>query len=102
MGLNRTERENAVKKLLEIIPEEKSILMGDFNCEPESDVLSPLFKKFNCDDIEEKTFPSYEPKIKIDYIFFTRDLELIWAETSKNVLSDHLSHTARFLIRGKK
>ena len=34
MGLNKDERENAVKTILSIAPEERCIIMGDFNDSP--------------------------------------------------------------------
>ena len=91
MGLNLDERENAVKTLLGIAPREKCIIMGDFNCTPDSEELKPLFEKYNCSDTEAFTFPSDNPKIKIDYIFTSRDIEVINKGTSANIVSDHFA-----------
>ncbi len=90
MGLNKDERENAVKTILSIVPEERCIIMGDFNCTPESAELKPLFEKYNCADTETLTFPSDKPRIKIDYIFTSRDIEIINKGTTTDVVSDHL------------
>ena len=91
MGLNIDERENAVKALLSIAPEEKCIIMGDFNCLPNSEELKPIFEKYNCSDTEDMTFPSDNPRIKIDYIFTSKDIEIIDRGTTKNIVSDHLA-----------
>lgn len=90
MGLNIDERENAVKTLLSLAPEERCIIMGDFNCTPESEELKPVFQKYNCSDTETLTFPSDIPRIKIDYIFTSPDIEIIGKGTTKNIVSDHL------------
>ena len=90
MGLNLDERENAVKTILAVAPEEKCIIMGDFNCTPESAELKPLFEKYNCSDTETLTFPSDSPRIKIDYIFTSKDIEVIDRGTTSDVVSDHL------------
>lgn len=91
MGLNSDERENAVKKLLEIVPDEKCIILGDFNCTPDSEEIKPLFQRFCCSDINDLTFPSEAPNIKIDYIFFSKDIKIKNCGTSRNIVSDHLA-----------
>lgn len=91
MGLNLDERENAVKTLLSIAPEENCIIMGDFNCPPDSEELKPLFEKYVCSDTEAFTFPSDKPRIKIDYIFTSRDIEIISRGTTTDIVSDHLA-----------
>lgn len=91
MGLNSDERENAVKKLLEIAPDEKCIILGDFNCTPDSKEIKPLFQRFCCSDINDLTFPSEAPNIKIDYIFFSKDIKIKSCGTSRNIVSDHLA-----------
>lgn len=98
MGLNHSERVNAVRTLTEIMPDRKAILMGDFNCTPDDKVLSPLFKRFRCTDTEDLTFPSDAPEEKIDYIFYTPDISLKAHRTHKNIISDHLAQEAEFSI----
>ena len=90
MGLNLDERENAVKTILSVAPEERCIIMGDFNCTPESAELKPIFEKYSCSDTETLTFPSDNPRIKIDYIFTSKDIEIIDRGTTTDVVSDHL------------
>ncbi len=91
MGLNSDERENAVKTLLSVAPDESCIIMGDFNCTPDSEELKPLFEKYVCSDTEAFTFPSDKPRIKIDYIFVSRDIEIINRGTTTDIVSDHLA-----------
>lgn len=92
MGLNTDERENAVKTILGIAPEERCIIMGDFNCTPDAPELSDLFGKFICSDKDAFTFPSDKPQKKIDYIFVSKDIKIKSFGTSENVVSDHLYH----------
>ncbi|MBQ1985276.1 MAG: endonuclease/exonuclease/phosphatase family protein [Clostridia bacterium] len=97
-GLNPDEQENAVETILGILEDEKCVLMGDFNVEPDSEILRPIracmkdtAEKF---DREKLSFPSDSPEIKIDYIFATPDIEIITADIPEIVASDHRPHTA--------
>ncbi len=97
-GLNRDEQENAVKTVLDNIADEKCILMGDFNAEPDDPVLLPIKQRMaDTADIisgSSLTFPSDNPQKKIDYIFVSRDLKAANAEIPDIVASDHRPHTA--------
>lgn len=90
MGLNKDERENAVKLLLSLSEKEKCIIMGDFNCTPEKEELKPLYKDFISRGTDKFTFPSDKPDKKIDYIFTSKDIEIISEGVTENVVSDHL------------
>ncbi len=92
MGLNRDERENAVKTILENAPHERCIIMGDFNCTPDAPEIRPLTEKFRCVDTEAPTFPSDKPRIKIDYILLSKDIKIKNHGVSHRVVSDHLAH----------
>ncbi len=92
MGLNRDERENAVKAILEAAPDKRCIIMGDFNCTPDAAELTPLLKKYVCADKAAFTFPSDKPRIKIDYILTSEDIKVKSFGTSENIVSDHLAH----------
>ena len=97
-GLNKDEQKNAVATVLENLPIEKSVLMGDFNVKPKSRILKPIKERMY--DTAEKfdskklSFPSDKPKIKIDYIFTTNDLTVISADIPEIVSSDHRPHIA--------
>lgn len=101
MGLMESERKNAVKTLCKILDEIKSplILMGDFNTEPQDPVLAPLFERLEdtCNKAAEKTFPSDNPRVKIDYILY-KGLECVDVTTVKEVISDHLPIFADFKL----
>lgn len=97
-GLNPDEHENAVKTILENMENEKCVLMGDFNVSPDNEVLKPIREKMT--DVasifsdEGLSFPSDNPKIKIDYIFVSSDLKVNYAEVLPIVASDHRPHIA--------
>lgn len=92
-GLNPDEQENAVKVVLENIPEKRCVFMGDLNVLPDNAVLDPIRAKLN-DAAGDKsmvpfTFPSNEPNRKIDYIFVSDDIKVNWFKAEDIVLSDH-------------
>ncbi len=97
-GLERDEQENAVKAVLEHIRDEKCILMGDFNVEPTDELLNPIRERLIDASLglcENKlSFPSDKPRIKIDYIFVSRDIKVVSADIPNIVASDHRPHVA--------
>lgn len=97
-GLNRDEQENAVSAVLENIESEKCILMGDFNVSPDDSVLLPIREQMtdtaSLFDKELLSWPSDKPRMKIDYIFISRDLEALFADIPPIVASDHRPHIA--------
>ncbi len=97
-GLNRDEQINAVKTVVENLENEKCILMGDFNVEPDDEVLIPIRNKMvDTADFFEKellSFPSDKPEKKIDYIFTSRDFKISDADIPEIIASDHRPHTA--------
>ncbi len=105
-GLNKDEQENAVKTVLENIADEKCILMGDFNAEPDDRVLLPI-KQHMVDTADmisgnSLTFPSDKPQKKIDYIFVSRDLTVNNAQIPEIIASDHRPHTAEVYLPGEQ
>lgn len=104
MGLEETERVNAVETICEIADSTDlpTILMGDFNTGPEDVVLKPIYERFNdTDDIALKkgvfTYASYNPVRKIDYIFY-KGLKCEKVETIEEVVSDHYPIIAKFSL----
>lgn len=102
-GLNPDEQENAVKTILEHIKNEKCILMGDFNVTPDNPLLEPIKAKMIDTSIgffeNKATFPSDKPKIKIDYIFVSPDVEVVFADIPEIIASDHRPHIAEIAYR---
>ena len=98
IGLNPDEAERAVLTILAHLPKEKCILMGDFNLTPDSPMLAPIFERMQdaAERIEGEAFssPSDAPKVKIDYIFASKDIKIKAAEIPAVVASDHRPHTA--------
>lgn len=103
-GLNPDEQERALEAVLNNIESEKCILMGDFNMTPDNELLIPIKERMR--DTSEfftsplLSFPSDEPKIKIDYIFTSPDIEVISADIPAIVASDHRPHTAEIKVNG--
>lgn len=102
MGLAKLERVNAVELITLLIDstDKPIILMGDFNVEPDDEVLDPIRERLldTADLFEgarECTYPSDKPFKKIDYIFF-RGLECTEAYTLHDVIADHLPVVANF------
>ena len=97
IGLMQDEKENAIKALLENIEDEKCILMGDFNIEPDDELLLPIRERMNdaADkfDAPKLSFPSDVPTIKIDYVFASKDIEIVAADIPAIVGADHRPHT---------
>lgn len=97
-GLMEDEQQNAQKTILEHIRDEKCILMGDFNIEPSNELLKPIKERLIdtsrgfCEN--KLSFPSDKPRIKIDYIFVSPDIQLIEADIPELIASDHRPHIA--------
>lgn len=97
-GLNPDEQKNAVNVVLDNIEDEKCIVMGDFNVEPDDGVLNPIRECMkdtaNCFTEALMSFPSDNPCKKIDYIFVSKDIDVVSADIPAIVASDHRPHTA--------
>lgn len=96
-GLNPDEQQNAVDTVLANLPNEKCVLMGDFNVRPDNPLLDPIRARLKdaADAFTEPklSFPSTAPDRKIDYIFVTPDVEIVAADIPATVVSDHRPHT---------
>lgn len=101
-GLEPDEQENAVKTVLSHIRDEKCILMGDFNVEPSNELLAPIKERLTdtssgfCEN--KPSFPSDKPRIKIDYIFVSRDIAVESSDIAEIIASDHRPHVAELTI----
>lgn len=97
-GLNPDEQENAVQTVLANLPEDRCVLMGDLNMEPDNPILHPLLQRLY--DTAQNfsspklSFPSDVPRMKIDYILVSNDLKVESADIPEIVSSDHRPHIA--------
>ena len=71
-----------------------TVLMGDFNLEPDSEYLDPIKNILVDTDIYFKgennlTFPSDKPEIKIDYIFVSNDISVNDVTIPDVIAADH-------------
>jgi len=71
---------------------EHVVLMGDLNCQPNSQEMRSLMKNSNlCAPLtHEDTFPSWRPARKLDYILVTPSLIVKNVRVLKHAFSDHL------------
>ncbi len=96
-GLNASEQKNAVDTILSLLDDTPTILMGDLNVTPDNPLLAPLRARMtdsaagHCDGA--LSFPSDEPRVKIDYLF-VRGLTVCEAEIPAVVVSDHRPYRA--------
>ncbi len=100
-GLTKEEQENAADTVMKEITAEKCVLMGDFNVTPENELLSEIRKAMldtaNFFNEPKLSFSSENPKRKIDYIFLSRDLKVVFADIPEIVASDHRPHICDIL-----
>ncbi len=102
MGLAKSEARNAVEILCGLIDETTLplVVMGDFNNTPDSDILRPLFERLHdtaalFPAANKRTYPSFAPDIKIDYLLY-RGLICTHAAVIDKVVSDHFPIVADF------
>lgn len=97
-GLYPDEQVNAMKTVLKNITDKRCILMGDFNIAPNNHLIDILRERM-VDTAEffnepKLSFPSDKPRVKIDFIFVSRDAEIVSADVPAIVASDHRPHIA--------
>ena len=97
-GLNPEEQLNAADTVVDSISDERCILMGDFNLTPSSPTLAPIRERmFDTAGLFAKpllSYPSDHPKVKIDYIFTSKDISVLSADIPEIVASDHRPYLA--------
>lgn len=99
-GLNTDEQSAAVDAACGIIDgcSTPSVMMGDFNCTADSDVLRPLFARLRdasagfCSD--KLSYDSVNPTVKIDYVLTSADIKVCGADIPAVIASDHRPHYA--------
>lgn len=94
-GLNPDEAENAVNTVLTEVRKCNTpfCLQGDFNLQPDSPLLRPIFEELvdtACAGFGPMfTFSSDDPFEKIDYIFVSKDVNVLSADAPVVIASDH-------------
>lgn len=97
-------REIQVEEMLSIIEmvDHPKILLGDFNAQPDADVLKPIFGLFTNAVADDPTllytFPSDNASRQIDYITFSSHFTLDTVYVVQSLASDHLPIIARLRI----
>lgn len=98
-------RELQVAEMLSITDEigGPKILLGDFNAQPDAEVLKPIFDKFTNAEHPEKsnlfTFPAHNVTRQIDFIMFTDHFTLDTVFVIATTASDHLPIIARLTLK---
>lgn len=93
-GLSEIEQEHAVSTALARLSSEPRpfLLMGDFNMQPDNPLMKPLHNSLNSVDplvAGKMSFPSDSPRIKIDYIYASRNISFVNADIPQIIASDH-------------
>ena len=91
LGLSTEERKVQVNEVLEIIGkrDKPTILVGDFNAEPDSVELGNMLANYKSIS-NEKTFSSISPDRKIDYLLTSKEIEPVQTRIIETLASDHL------------
>ena len=92
LGLAKSEQKNGIRKIIELLKNEKTILMGDFNMQEDNDNIISLSNYIDNSSYliegKKETYPSNNPNMKIDYIF-TKNLKVKDSKVVKKIVSDH-------------
>jgi len=105
-GLNKQEKERMMSALCNLIDESDmpTILSGDFNEIPHSEILQPLYNKYTSAadvvGIDDNTLcPPMELPQTVDYIFVSKHFEVLEYRVLKRVLSDHYPCIAKLRLK---
>lgn len=104
-GLSDAEKKNAVKTVMDNIPDGNCVLMGDLNVTPEKDTLDPIRTRLvdiaSLSAQELLTFRSKDPHCRIDYIFASPDISVDSVSVASSYpLSDHMPLIAQIKLGG--
>jgi len=106
LSLDAISRMKQIDELIELTSHDRgpSVLMGDFNAEPESEEIKKLLKDTNFTDCfsnieRNESFPADGPNIRIDYIFTSTELVSFDEKVINRKGSDHLPIVAMLAIK---
>ena len=94
-GLPASEQRNAVSMMMQLLENRSvpTVAMGDYNMKPENPTLAPLLAALTDTAAwlpeGTMTFPTENPKIKIDYVLVSEEFRPISAQAPAIVASDH-------------
>ena len=98
LGVTAREQEAGIGLLLPMLGKERTILMGDFNLTPDSPLLKPVSERIKDSAVffpePLLSWPSDDPRMKIDYLFTSPDLKVLKADIPDVETSDHRPYTA--------
>ena len=103
-GLNLQEKERMMARLLPLLDREKmpTVLLGDFNAQPDDAVLAPLFDRLKSAAAvrgnTECTFSAWDPYLRIDYIFVSDEFDVTDYRVIHQIASDHMPICADLLL----
>lgn len=93
LALGKRSRMKQLDYISDLISDYKyAVIMGDLNCEPDSQEIKSLMKKTRIYDPYDgaHTFPSWRPRKKLDHILVTDSLHVAHVHIPKQSHSDHL------------
>jgi len=92
LSLSKKARLEQVRYLAGVLkPYRHVVLMGDLNCEPASDELAVFAGELGlrCSEQAEPTYPSWEPRTRIDHILVSSEIDILRSEVVAASVSDH-------------
>lgn len=92
-GIDALRLEQATR-LTSLVPATRTIVMGDFNANPESDVFKMLSTVLKSSEPDPSRVPTRKGE-QIDYIFMTADFHAQLTEMPRSLASDHFPLVAR-------
>ena len=103
-GLGCSEQRNAVATLLDALKTVSGpvLFMGDLNMQPDDPILAPVFSALHDTAAilpsRPMTFASYQPRVKIDYIFTSDHFMVRSASPLDERVSDHRPYLAELTL----
>jgi len=102
LSLRKSSRMRQMRFLSGLVNQHRSvILMGDFNCAPGSREMEHLLNHTRLRGYDGDipcTFPSWQPRRRLDHILVSGDLTLVSLRAMPMVCSDHLPVTAEIRL----
>ncbi len=101
LALGRATRERQLSFAADLVdPEADTLLMGDFNCEPQELDAHPHLQRIGFRSIHQApTYPSWRPMRSIDHVLATKSAQVAPAQVLDLQLSDHLPVATEIRLR---